>query len=180
MMSWEGWFDGEKLFSLGNSGVSEYSQERLAEKRRFSCEESLRVEALGELIELQLNKAGYGPSFWTKAGRLPTQQDKRQMAQLYRWFVRSSGADISWFKDAADAYFGNVALQPPPAPAPPIGDQVVVGVEEIANATRRSPAGVLRLIQGGKLPVVTLAGQPTSTQDLLRPYRRYGETAVAA
>jgi hypothetical protein len=58
--------------------------------------------------------------------------------------------------------------------------QVVVGVESIARETHRTPAGTLRRIQGGKIPVATIAGQPTSTQDLLRRCRRYGETAIAA
>ncbi len=58
--------------------------------------------------------------------------------------------------------------------------QVVVGAEAIAAETRRSPAGVLRLIEGGKLPVVRLAGEVISTQDLLRPCRQYGVNAIAA
>jgi len=58
--------------------------------------------------------------------------------------------------------------------------QFVIGLNEIAAETRRTPAGTLRLIQGGKIPIATIAGQPVSTQDLLRPSRRYGETAIAA
>ena len=57
---------------------------------------------------------------------------------------------------------------------------IVIGVDEIAAQTRRSTAGVLRLIKGGKIQTTTIAGQPVSTQDLLRPSRRYGDTAIAA
>jgi hypothetical protein len=60
------------------------------------------------------------------------------------------------------------------------GGQVVIGAEKIATATRRTPAGVLRLIQGGKLPVASVAGEHVSTQDLLRPHRRHGVSAIAA
>jgi hypothetical protein len=55
---------------------------------------------------------------------------------------------------------------------------LVIGVDEIAAECRRTPAGTLRLIEGGKLPVSTIAGQPCSTQDLLRPHRRHGVTAI--
>jgi hypothetical protein len=57
---------------------------------------------------------------------------------------------------------------------------LVIGVDEIAAETRRTPAGTMRLIQGGKLPVATVAGKPCSTQDLLRPCRRHGVTAITA
>lgn len=61
----------------------------------------------------------------------------------------------------------------------PYGAQVVIGAEAIATETRRSTAGALRLIEGGKLPVAHLAGEVVSTRDLLRPHRRY-VTALAA
>jgi hypothetical protein len=83
-------------------------------------------------------------------------------------------SDFTWFASAAAWFFGADDY------AAPIGPQVVTGVEEIASATRRTPAGVLRLIEGGKLPVAVVAGKPTSTQAMLRPHRRYGVTAIAA
>ena len=60
--------------------------------------------------------------------------------------------------------------------------QLIVGAGAIAAETRRSTAGVLRLIEVGKLPVARLAGEIVSTADLLRrePFRRYGATAIAA
>jgi hypothetical protein len=60
------------------------------------------------------------------------------------------------------------------------GGQVVIGPEKIAAETRRTPAGVLRLIEGGKLPTASVAGQHVSTKDILRPHRRYGASAIAA
>jgi hypothetical protein len=60
------------------------------------------------------------------------------------------------------------------------GGQVVIGADKIAAETRRGRAGTLRLIEGGKLPVASVAGKHVSTRDLLRPFRRYGESAIAA
>ena len=63
---------------------------------------------------------------------------------------------------------------------PHTSGQVIVGAAAIAAETRRSQAGVLRLIESGKLPVARLAGEVVSTQDLLRPCRQYGVNALAA
>ena len=57
---------------------------------------------------------------------------------------------------------------------------VVIGIDEIAAETRRTPAGTLRLIQTSKIPTATIGGKPVSTQDLLRQSRRYGESAITA
>jgi hypothetical protein len=154
------------------------------EKRRLSCAEALRVgerdtdaarlvrEAAWHAIAERL--LGYGPSVWERLEREPTEFDARQWRSLYRTFTRMVADDFSWFATAAERFYGA------DVPVAPVGRQVVTGVEEIATATRRTPAGVLRLIKGGKLPVYEVAGKPTSTHAMLRPHRRYGESAIAA
>jgi hypothetical protein len=121
-----------------------------------------------------ISRLGFGPSLWETIERKPTKYDARQMRALYRAFRALVASDFSWFEAAAKRFFD---ADETPAPA---GPQVAVGVEEIATATRRSPAGVLRLIEGGKLPVAVVDGKPVSTQAMLRPHRRYGASAIAA
>jgi hypothetical protein len=60
------------------------------------------------------------------------------------------------------------------------GGQAVLGADKIAAETRPTRARTLRLIQGGKLPDASVAGEHVSTQELLRPHRRRGATAIAA
>ncbi|MGA8584414.1 MAG: hypothetical protein WB715_11370 [Roseiarcus sp.] len=55
---------------------------------------------------------------------------------------------------------------------------VVRGVDEIAAVTRRKPASALRLIEGGKAPIATLAGQPVAIRELLDT-SRWRSTAKA-
>jgi hypothetical protein len=163
------------LFLSTFSGVFEGLSENDPKKRRLFGAETLRVGDLKELlIAADLRQLGYGPSLWDTIERKPTEFDARQQRSLYRTFTRMVAGDFSWFASAAAWFFG---ADETPAP---IGPQVVTGVEEIASATRRTPAGVLRLIQGGKLPVYTVDGKPTSTHAMLRPHRRYGVTALAA
>jgi hypothetical protein len=149
------------------------------QKRRLSCAGTLRVRGhdadaakpklvLDAETERQL---GYGPSVWERFERLPNYREDRRHRSLYRAFARMAADDFTWFATAAERFFADDA---------PVGRQVVTGVEEIATATRRTPAGVLRLIQGGKLPVYEVEGTPTSTHAMLRPHRRYGVSAIAA
>jgi hypothetical protein len=119
-------------------------------------------------------RLGFGASLWATLERLPTEYDARQMQALYKTFTRMVAADLTWFASAASWFFGADVT------AARVGPQVAVGVEEIAKETRRTPAGVLRLIEGGKLPVAKVNGETISTTSMLRRHRRYGETAIAA
>jgi len=147
-------------------------------KRRFSCALALRVGAslIDVIVEDGVSRLGFGPSIWETIERRPTEYAARQHQKLYRAFLALIASDFSWFASAAEKFFSGAD----DVPVAPIGPQVVTGVEEIATATRRTPAGVLRLIQGGRLPVAVVAGKPTSTQAMLRPHRRYGASAIAA
>jgi hypothetical protein len=154
-------------------------------KRRLSCAETLRVrdsdndaakfvrEAEADLAIAE-RRLGFGASVWERLERLPTEYDARQMQALYRTFTRMVAADLTWFASAAAWFFGADVT------AARVGPQVAVGVEEIARETRRTPAGVLRLIQGGKLPVAKVNGETISTTSMLRRHRRYGASAIAA
>jgi hypothetical protein len=167
--------DAVNLFLSTFACVFESLRKNDPKKRRFFGAEALWVEGLKEiLIAADLSILGFGPSVWERLERKPTEHDERQMRSLYRAFARLVASDFSWFASAAARFFD---ADETPAP---VGPQVVTGVEEIASATRRTPAGVLRLIECGKLPVHTVDGKPTSTQAMLRPHRRYGVTAIAA
>jgi hypothetical protein len=170
------------LFLSAFTAVSGEIAQISDQKRRLSCAGTLRVRGhdadaakpklvLDAETERQL---GYGPSVWEQIERLPNYREDRRHRSLYRAFTRMIAADFSWFATAAERFYEA------DVPVAPVGRQVVTGVEEIATATRRTPAGVLRLIQGGKLPVYEVEGTPTSTHAMLRPHRRYGETAIAA
>ena len=162
------------LFLSTFAGVFGGLSENDPKKRRFFGAETLRVGDLKELlIADDIRQLGFGPSVWERLERLPTERDARQQRSLYRAFRGMVADDFSWFATAAKHFFE--ADEPAP-----VGRQVVTGAEEIASATRRTPAGVLRLIECGKLPVHTVDGKPTSTQAMLRPHRRYGVTAIAA
>jgi hypothetical protein len=147
-------------------------------KRRFSCAAALRVGAslIDVIVEDGVRLLGYGPSMWETIERRPTEYATRQHQKLYRAFLALVASDFTWFASAAEKFFSDADETTPT----PVGPQVVAGVEEIATATRRSPAGVLRLIQGGKLKVAYVAGKPTSTQAMLRRHRRYGVSKIAA
>jgi hypothetical protein len=176
------------LFLSAFADASEDLRRDRGRKRRLSCAETLSVrgddpeadiaakfirDAEADLAIAE-QRLGFGPSVWERLERLPTEYDARQMQALYRTFSRMVAADLTWFASAAEWFFGADVT-----PAK-VGPQVAVGVEEIARETRRTTAGVLRLIQGGKLPVATVNGETISTQGMLRRHRRYGETAIAA
>jgi hypothetical protein len=146
-------------------------------KRRFSCALALRVGAslIDVIVEDGVSRLGFGPSIWETIERRPTEYAARQHQKLYRAFLALIASDFSWFASAAKKFFSGADV-----PVAPVGRQVVSGIEEIATATRRTPAGVLRLIEGGKLPVAVVDGKPVSTQAMLRRHRRYGVTAIAA
>jgi hypothetical protein len=55
---------------------------------------------------------------------------------------------------------------------------IVRGVDAIAAVTGRKPASALRLIEGGKAPIATLAGQPVAIRELLDT-SRWRSTAKA-
>ncbi len=147
------------LFFSAFVAVSEDLRAQRSEKRRLSCAETLRVrgrdndaarfvrEADADLAIAE-RRLGFGPSVWERLERVPTEYDARQMRALYRTFIRMVAADLTWFASAAAWFFGADVT-----PAR-VGPQVAAGVDAIASATRRTPAGVLRLIEGGKLPVV--------------------------
>jgi hypothetical protein len=139
------------------------------EKRRFFRVAALWVgDAKDAAIADEVRKLGYHSMFnnrtWFEI--LPDAAEARQFRRLYRAFLRMARADASWF-GAALEWFSET-----------FGAQVVVGVDAIAHETQRSPSGALRLIEGGKLPAAKIAGEFVSTVDVLRPYRRYGESAV--
>jgi hypothetical protein len=174
------------LFLSAFAAASRDLRGQRPEKRRFFGAEALRVrgddpeadiaskfirDAEADLAASE-RRLGYGPSLWESLERLPTQHEDRRHLSLYRAFLRLIAADFSWFATAAEQFYaaGEAAL----------GPQVVTGVEEIATETRRTPAGVLRLVKGGKLPVASVNGKPVSTTAVLRRHRRYGETAIAA
>ena len=164
------------LFLSTFPGICEDFSDLERLKRRFFGAGALRVGAslIDVIVADGINRLGFGPSMWETIERKPTEYDQRQMKKLYKAFRALVASDFSWFAAAAERFFD---ADETPAPA---GPQVAVGVEEIASATRRTPAGVLRLIEGGKLPVAVIDGKPTSTQAMLRPHRRYGVTAIAA
>jgi hypothetical protein len=176
------------LFLSAFTAVSGEIAQISDQKRRLSCAGTLRVrgddpeadiaakfirDAEADLAASE-RRLGYGPSVWEQLERLPTYREDRRHRSLYRAFVHLIADDFSWFAAAAAAFYEA------DVPVAPVGCQVVTGVEEIASATRRTPAGVLRLIQGDKLPVYTVDGEPTSTHAMLRPHRRYGVSAIAA
>jgi hypothetical protein len=144
------------LFLSASSAVSGDIAQIRDQKRRFSCAQTLWVRgheddlrqarrfAEADLAD-ELRLLGYGPSVWESLERLPTYHEDRRHRSLYRAFARMIAADFSWFATAAERFYEA------DVPVAPVGRQVVVGVEEIATATRRTRAGVLRLIQGGKL-----------------------------
>jgi hypothetical protein len=61
-------------------------------------------------------------------------------------------------------------------------ETIVRGVAAIAQVTNRKPASALRLIEGGKAPIGTLAGQPAAIRELLDTsrWRSTAEAQIAA
>lgn len=144
------------------------------EKRRFFRVAAPRVGgAKDAAIADEVRKLGYRSVFdsgrWLEV--LPSRAQANQFQRLYRAFLRMAVADVSWFATALTWF---VETDEPPV----FGPQIVVGVDAIARETQRSPKGALRLIQGGKLPATKVAGEFVSTIEVLRPYRRYGDSAV--
>jgi len=140
--------------------------------RRFFRADSLWVEDIARdtAIAQETRALDHRPT-WGSIEALPNPAAEREFQRLYRAFMRMAIVDVTWFATALTWF---VEADEPPV----FGPQVVVGIDAIARETRRSPAGALRLIEGGKLPGLKVAGVLVSTIEALRPHRRYGGSAM--